>query len=110
VSKKIWGAGGLPRNQWVGIKYITYNLPSGGVKLELWRDLTDGASGGNWEKVHEHTDAGNWSIDAGVAATCGIPADFRITDPQPMFIIRNSNIVEQWYKKATLREIQPPAL
>jgi hypothetical protein len=109
VSKKIWGSGGLPRNQWVGIKYITFNLPNGGVKMELWRDLTDGANGGSWEKVLEYTDAGNWSIDAEVAATCGIPADFRITTPQPLFIIRNDNIVEQWYKKATLREIQPPA-
>ncbi|MFY0566944.1 discoidin domain-containing protein [Archangium lansingense] len=109
VSRNIWSGGALPRNQWIGIKVITYSKPDGGVKLELWRDLTDGADGGKWEKVHEYTDVGGWSISPSVAASCAIPADFRITTPQPIFIIRNSNIAEQWYKKATLREIVPPA-
>lgn len=109
VSRNIWSGGTLPRNQWIGIKAITYNKPDGGVKLELWRDLTDGADGGQWEKVHEYTDVGGWSISPTVAASCAIPADYRITTPQPLFIIRNSNIAEQWYKKATLREIVPPA-
>jgi hypothetical protein len=108
VSKNIWNGGSLPRNQWIGIKVITYNLPNGRVKLELWRDLTDGLNGGSWEKVHEYADAGGWSISPRVAASCAIPSDHRITTPQPVVIIRNSNIVEQWYKKVTLREIQPP--
>lgn len=110
VAKNIWNGGSLPRNQWIGIKVITYNLPNGHVKLELWRDLTDGLSGGSWEKVHEYVDAGGWSISPTVAASCAIPADHRITTPQPVVIIRNNNIAEHWYKKATLREIQPPAL
>jgi hypothetical protein len=110
VSKNIWSGGSLPRNQWIGIKVITYNLPDGRVKLELWRDRSDGLNGGSWEKVHEYADAGGWSISSTVAASCAIPADYRITTPQPVVIIRNSNIAEQWYKKATLREIQPPAL
>ncbi|HEX8440380.1 hypothetical protein [Archangium sp.] len=108
VTKPLWGGHSLPRNTWVGIKVITYNLPGGRVKQELWLDLTDGVNGGTWEKAHEHVDAGGWSIPAEVAATCRIRADQRLTAPEPFIILRGHGIREQWYKKATVREIQPP--
>ncbi len=108
VTKPLWKGRPLPRNQWVGIKVITYDLPGGRVKQELWLDLTDGANGGTWKKVHEHLDTGGWGISPEVAATCRIAADQRITTPEPLIILRNHGIREQRYKKATIREIQPP--
>jgi hypothetical protein len=109
VTKSLWGGRPLPRDKWVGIKVITYDLPGGKVKQELWLDLTDGENGGTWKKVHEHLDAGGWGISPEVAATCRIAADQRLTRPEPLIILRNHGIREQWYKKATIREIQPPS-
>ncbi|HEX8824142.1 MAG TPA: hypothetical protein VF794_29750, partial [Archangium sp.] len=93
---------------WVGIKVITYNLSGDRVKQELWLDLTNGKNGGRWRKVHENLDAGGWSIPPLVAATCQIPSDQRLTAPEPLIILRGHGIREQWFKKATIREIQPP--
>ena len=108
VTKSLWDGHPMPRYTWVGIKVITYNLPRNRVKQELWLDLTDGEHGGTWRKVHEHTDAGGWSIPPLVAATCRIASDQRLTEPEPLIILRGHGIREQWLKKATIREIQPP--
>jgi hypothetical protein len=109
VTKLLWEGHPLPRKTWVGIKVITYDLPGGRVQQELWLDLTDGENGGTWQKVHEHVDSGGWSIPLEVAITCRIAPDQRITTPEPFIILRNEGIREQWYKKLTVREIQPPA-
>jgi hypothetical protein len=110
VARNVWGGGVFPKNQWVGMKLVVYGVDGGRhVKLEIWRDLTDGAGGGTWEKVLEHVDAGGWSIDAAAAASCRIPADYIITEAQPLVILRNDSISEQWYKKVSIREIQPQA-
>jgi hypothetical protein len=107
-STNVWNGGTFPTNQWVGMKLIVYNVDGGAhVKQELWRDLTDGLQGGTWVKVFEHTDTGGWSVDPAVAASCNVPPDHLITTPQPLVILRNDLISEQWYKKVTLREIQP---
>jgi hypothetical protein len=109
VTKPLWGGRPMPRNEWVGIKVITYDLNGGRVKQELWLDLTDGENGGTWQKVHEHVDEGGWSIPPEEARSCRIAPDQRITTPEPFIILRNHGIREQWYKKLTVREIQPPA-
>jgi hypothetical protein len=108
VSRNVWGGGAFPRNQWIGMKLVVYGVDAGRhVKQEIWRDLTDGADGGTWVKVLENTDAGGWAIDAAAAASCGIAPDHIITDAQPLVILRNDQISEQWYKKVSIREIQP---
>lgn len=108
AATNVWSGGTFPRNQWVGMKLIVYSIDGGAhVKQEMWRDLTDGAGGGTWVKVFEHTDAGGWSIDPTVAASCDVPPDYIITTPQPLIILRNDLVTEEWFKKVTIREIQP---
>ncbi|MGI5862037.1 MAG: HYR domain-containing protein, partial [Myxococcales bacterium] len=107
TKRNIWDGGTMPRNVWIGMKAIVYNTPAG-VKLEIWRDMTDGANGGAWEKIHEYLDAGGWSIDAAAAASCNIPPDQQITWPAPFVIVRNDKISDQRYKKMSIREIVAP--
>jgi hypothetical protein len=108
-AKNVWNGAAFPKNQWVGMKMIVYSVNGGrNVKQELWRDLTDGANGGTWVKVHESLDAGGWAVDAATAASCKIAPDHIITTPAPLVILRNELIAEGWYKKVTIREIAPP--
>ncbi|AIF84236.1 F5/8 type C domain-containing protein [Candidatus Nitrososphaera evergladensis SR1] len=52
-------SGDLPKNTWVGFKYVLRNMDDNTkVKLELYRDTTGGANGGNWQKVTEFVDSG----------------------------------------------------
>lgn len=50
----------LPANQWIGIKCILYNTTDGKVKLEMYRDDTNGLNGGTWTKITEAVDDGTW--------------------------------------------------
>lgn len=108
AGTNVWGGGVFPKDRWIGMKVVVYNVDGGRhVKQELWRDLTDGKDGGTWVKVFEHTDAGGWSIDPAIAASCGVAADHLITDGAPFVIVRGDRVAEQWYKKFTIREIRP---
>jgi hypothetical protein len=61
-------SGDLPKNTWVGFKYVLRNMDDNTkVKLELYRDTTGGANGGNWQKVTEFVDNGD-SFGAGYGA------------------------------------------
>jgi hypothetical protein len=51
-----------PLNTWIGFKFIKQLMDAGkNVRLQLYRDLTDGLNGGTWEKIMEwkHIE-GNW--------------------------------------------------
>ena len=51
-SRPIWGEGPLPFDQWIGMKFVIHNVDNDQhVKLELYRDLTEGINGGVWENI-----------------------------------------------------------
>ena len=52
-------SGDLSKYSWVGFKFVLRNMDEGAkVKLELYRDLTGGLNGGNWQKMTEFIDDG----------------------------------------------------
>jgi len=102
--------GTLPKNKWVGVKFIVRtNSDQKSVKLELYRDLTDGYKGGTWEKVAEYTDTGDWSqtdTGADVLAKCGYSASEVLLKPGTSVFVRNDEVVNAEYKLFSIREIQ----
>src|SRR5207249_3263340 len=58
-----WSAYGnttMPSNIWIGHKFVIRNVDGGThVRLEMWRDLTDGLNGGEWKLVLNYTDTGS---------------------------------------------------
>jgi hypothetical protein len=104
--KYIWPQDkGIPANEWVGFKFIVKTLPTeGSVLLELYRDLTDGKNGGNWEKVLEYKDIGEWYVDAKDGICNDYPHNKILFTPGFVFI-RNDFINQTEYKKFSIREI-----
>lgn len=101
-SRYIWGGDPLPFNQWIGMKLVVRNTDNDQrVRLELYRDLTEGVNGGTWEKLGEYTDAGGWSPDH----DCGFESDRIITDGGGVVFIRNTGVEEANYKWFSVREI-----
>ena len=108
----------LPRNQPVGVKYLIRNCDGGRhVRLELYRDLTDGANGGTWEKVAEATDTGaNWGLGAG-ACKAGVKPELPLLHPLvrpdsesgfPMMTVYfRHEFATMRYSRASVREIDP---
>ena len=87
--------GSMPFNQWIGLKLVTYDLPNGNVKLELYMDLTDGKNGGTWKKTNEFIDNGTWE-------------DEIFSEPSTSIWIKNDGLGVAKYKNFSAREIMPP--
>jgi len=65
---QISGTDDAPYNTWVGMKLVCQKQGSN-MKVEGWRDMTDGASGGNWIKMIEILDDGtNWKLPSGAVS------------------------------------------
>ncbi len=108
----IWnGATDLPAGKWVGMKYVVYDVTMSGkpaVKLELYRDMTQGANGGTWEKIAETVDAGGWAPPQPEPPCTNKPSDYVPTEPG-VIVLRNTGSIKNTYKWLSAREITPPA-
>jgi|GEM_PF-2290845 len=95
----------LPSNIWIGYKYIARDVDGGThVKLELWRDMTDGANGGTWEKLDEYVDMGGWGVGHTPCSSGVDPAQI-MTGPNLSVFIRDDSTSDVRYKKWSIREI-----
>lgn len=129
---------GMPKNVWIGIKVVVRDVirqSDGavvGVNMQIWRDQSDGFAGGNWVKVHDVTDNGTnflWSDSANNTGVLVDPCKVGV-DPGLMLTASNSRPGSEtgrpnisiyfrsdgistdglWYKKASIREIDPIAV
>jgi hypothetical protein len=105
-SRYIWPEDeGIPDDEWIGLKFVLKTLPNEeGVLLELYRDLTDGSNGGQWEKVLQYNDTGEWYVEADDGICDDYPHNKILFTPGFVFI-RNDFIDQAQYKKFSIREI-----
>lgn len=108
--------GAMPDNVWIGIKFVIRNLDGNRVKLELYRDLTDGKDGGRWEKVIEYVDQGGWTnpgltpelIKASMPPDAPeFKTDEVLVHPGTAVFVRNDGVTDARMKKMSIREIAP---
>jgi hypothetical protein len=104
-----WPDGEVPRNTWIGFKFVIYNLPAAGqVKFEAYRDMTEGEDGGDWELVNETIDDGGWFVESGCsehAPNGDGESDLVVTEGGVTFI-RNTDVTEARYRWVSVREIR----
>ncbi|MES2308704.1 MAG: hypothetical protein V4507_07580 [Verrucomicrobiota bacterium] len=108
----------FPIGQWVGIKYVIRSLENKSkVKLQVYRDLTEGVNGGKWELISEF-------IDDGTNFGGGMEPCYPGVDPA-MVLLRSKTLAQSEskkpeiavyfrheygamkYSKASIREIDP---
>jgi hypothetical protein len=128
----------FPLLRWIGMKFVVRNITSNGlVRLEAYRDLTNGNNGGDWLKLADITDDGidsHWganttttrnNLDTAWATTdgCGTPGELdnfieshtsRVGNYNPIITragyscyIRIDSISKVELKKFSVREIDP---
>lgn len=56
-GRQLWPSG-MPKDVWIGMKYLVWDQ-SDGVHLQIWRDMTNGADGGDWQLVDDTIDRGD---------------------------------------------------
>jgi hypothetical protein len=97
----------VPRNTWIGFKYVIYNVGQT-VKLEAYRDMTNGVNGGDWQLVNETVDDGGWSVETTCSehSPSGGESDLIQLEGGTAFI-RNTDVTEALYRYVSIREIAP---
>ncbi len=104
----LWPDGNLPFDTWIGLKYVIYNLANGGVKLESYRDLTEGAGGGDWVLISEYTENGGWFCQTTCSEHNPVNGESDLVWLEGgVTFIRNTGVTEARYKWFSVREIAP---
>jgi hypothetical protein len=106
-SNVLWpGGDGLPFDQWIGFKFVIYNLPDGSVQLETYRDLTGGANGGDWQLINNMVDDGDWAAQSGCPEQNPVNGESTMIQTEGgVTFIRNTGVTESRYRWITVREI-----
>jgi hypothetical protein len=102
--------GKMPLNKWIGYKFVIRSIEKETkAKLELFMDLTDGVAGGTWQKLTEFTDYEGWSCDTPSCCTAhkGKVLNAASFPNTYSVYLRSDYLGEQFYKKFTIREIDP---
>jgi hypothetical protein len=115
-NKVLW-SGGMPHDQWIGMKYVVYDKADG-VHLQLWMDLTDGQDGGHWQLVNSMVDNGH--VLGRVPCAAGIDPQLALTNdphregsetglPNLTVYFRSDGVLQDGlvYKWGSVREIEP---
>nr|MDQ3852191.1 PKD domain-containing protein [Thermoproteota archaeon] len=85
-------------NDWIGMKFVVYDLGNGDVKLELWID--EGDMTNNWRKVTELVDNGGLRVEG---EDCGRDPRYIVREgTRASFRVDNSLFD---FKKLSVREI-----
>ena len=85
-------------NDWIGMKFVVYDLENGDVKLELWIDQGDMTN--NWRKVTELVDDGGLRVEG---EDCGTPPNKVIREGTRSSFRVDDSLFD--FKKLSVREI-----
>ncbi len=105
----LWGGEELPKNKWIGMKYILTNVNNNtGVRLQVYVDSTsngNNATGGEWVLVGDVTDDGtNW--EGADISGCSYSDPFTpILTGGNVYWRTDGDTAE--YKMVSIREIDP---
>ena len=74
--------------------------------------MTNNQNGGDWKKINEYVDRGNWEATSfynyAEPWPCpSVPLDYVINHEMPYVFVRNDGISEANYKNFSIREISP---
>ncbi len=107
---------GVQPKTWIGHKLIVKSQPDGSVLVQGWRDLTDGANGGDWKLMVEKIDKGDWPMTGQTELatynkikSCKdftkIPTTTSILDKPTISCYLRCDNNQVMYKKFSVREI-----
>ena len=104
-----WGTpnGEIPFDRWIGHKFIVRNCDyNTKVRLSLYRDMTEGENGGDWEQLLHEADNEDWPV-SDLDPNCDCLPTQVLTWPASSVFIRNTEIDAADYTKFSIREIDP---
>lgn len=120
VARKMIWPDGMPKNTWIGYKFIVRDISNGNVMLEAYMDTTNGLNGGSWKKIGEFIDNGsNFGVNSSSCAP-GVNPGLPLTasNDRPRSETGRPNLAVYFrsdgvgndgllYKWASIREIEP---